>query len=451
MSVKRFQFCIGLLLAISLSVPAAASFPWFGRDKTPPSTSTLTNQLKSPDAKERAKAARELGKNGDASAVPALASALMDPSTDVRQEVVVALSQIHTPASLNALISATRDTDPDVRLLAVRGVTGYYTGQSLNTGFQGFLKRAYKHVKSHFVPSNLTVDPGTLVNPQVVSALVKVMSDTRSIEPAREAAKSLGILLARSAVPDLVKAAHSNDADLTLEALNSLAKIKDRSAGPQLVDLLNSPNQDVMRNAALTVGILRTRQAVPKLQAIFENDSDQKDREAAIQGLAFIGDPVSNPIFTKALWSDDKAIRTSAAEGFARSADAKALPDLQKAMSVEKDEGVQLALDYAFAAIGKVNYIPDMVNELDSKRYRDVARSYLIELARNPKYLSMLYPFLSVHDATIRKNLCTVLVYSGNQSSIPYLERLSRDSDGDVAAEALRALRAIRYRSSGTA
>ena len=65
---------------------------------------------KSSDAGKRAKAARELGKARDASAIPALAEALSDPSEKVRREVVLALAQIHQSETLDALIKATQDT-----------------------------------------------------------------------------------------------------------------------------------------------------------------------------------------------------------------------------------------------------------------------------------------------------------------------------------------------------
>ena len=65
------------------------------------------------------------------------------------------------------------------------------------------------------------------------------MKNTRDSGGSREATKGLGILLAQSATPDLVVAAHSSDSDLAREALNSLAKIKDRDSGPKLVDLLD--------------------------------------------------------------------------------------------------------------------------------------------------------------------------------------------------------------------
>jgi len=42
--------------------------------------------------------------------------------------------------------------------------------------------------------------------------------------------------------------------------------------------------------------------------------------------------------------------------------------------------------------------------------------------------------------------LARVLAASGDQSSVPYLDKISRDSDQQVAQEGLRALRSLKAR-----
>jgi HEAT repeat protein len=230
----------------------------------------LLEQLKSPNADQRAKAASELGKRGESSVVPALTAVLNDPSAKVRREVVVALAEIRGDAALDGLITASRDTDPQVRVVAVDALSGYYLGRAPTIGMMGGLKRATETGTDEKV----RIDPGVAVDPKVITALQVAMEDIRSIEAARHAAKGLGILMAKSTVPALVKAAHSPDEGLALEALNSLGKIKDPSAGPQLIDLADSPKKAVKQDAVLTVGILRTRSAASKLQLLAQNVPD---------------------------------------------------------------------------------------------------------------------------------------------------------------------------------
>jgi len=414
-------------------------------------TNPLASQLKSPDEKVRIRAARDIGKAQDASAIPALAEALSDPSEKVRREVILALAQIHQPGTLDALIKATRDGDEGNRVLAVQSLVGYYTGVVPTPGISSFLKKEVKRAQPRSTPEVTRIDPGLAVDPNVVTALDATLKDTRSNHASREAAKGLGILVAQAAVPDLVKAAHSSDKTLSLEALDALSKIEDRSAGVGLVDLLDSPDKDIQQQACVTVGILRTGQAAPKMQSIFESNPDRKSKEKAMEGLAYLGAPASNPLFTKALESDDKVIRTSAAEGLARSADPKTLPDLEKAAQAERDADAKLAMEFAITALGKFDYLSDLVDELSSKTRGDVAQPYLIELARNPSFLPKLYPYLQSPNAGVRNRLCIVLMFSGDQSSLEQLDRLSHDPNGDVSAQALRAKRALRARLEAAA
>jgi len=399
----------------------------------------------------RAKAADDLGKAGDRTTIPALGDALKDASPKVRHEVVLALAQFHQSDVLPPLEAATKDVDDGVRMTAVQCLVGYYTGNLPPSGWTGFMKKNWQRATSHFQADDSKIDPGVNVDPSVVTTLVGVMKDTRSNAASREATKGLGILLARAAAPDLVVTAHSSDADLSREALNSLGKIKDRDSGPKLVDLLDSPNKDIKRDACVTVGILRTKDAVAKLQTIFQSDPDQKDKAAAMQGLAYLGDKVSVPVFTPALWNDNKDIRQGAAEGLARAADPQCLSELQRADLAEKDEGPKLAMEYALAALGKDDALRDVVSELGSKVHGDVARVYLTELTRNPSFLTKLYPYLQSPENGVRKRLCVVLMYSGDQSSLAQLDRLEHDTDGDVAKAALNAKRAIRARMDSPA
>jgi len=182
------------------------------------------------------------------------------------------------------------------------------------------------------------------------------------------------------------------------------------------------------------------------LQSIFENDPDEKAKVAAMQGLAYLGDKVSVPLFTKALWNDNKDIRQGAGEGLARAADPQSMGELEKAVTAEKDASPKLAMEFALTALGKEDAMSDLVSELSSKIRGDVAVSYFTELARNPAFLPKLYPYLQSPDSGIRKRLCVVLMYSGDQGSLQQLDRLGHDPDNDVAAAALRAKRAIHAR-----
>jgi len=94
--------------------------------------------------------------------------------------------------------------------------------------------------------------------------------------------------------------------------------------------------------------------------------------------------------------------------------------------------------------------LSDLVNELSSRTRWDVAQPYLIELARIPGLLPKLYPYFQSPNADVRKRLCMVLMFGGDQTSLDQLDRLSHDPNSDVAAEALQAKRGLRARLEAT-
>lgn len=429
---RLLLFAVLGLLVFSIGAGAQAQAP------------SLLEQLKSPNSDQRAKAASELGKKGESSAVPALTAALNDPSAKVRREVVVALAEIRGDAALDGLIAASRDTDPQVRVVAVDALSGYYLGRAPSIGLMGGIK----HATETGADEKVRIDPGVAVDPKVIAALQVALEDTRSIEAARHAAKGLGILMAKSAVPALVKAAHSPDEDLALEALNSLGKIKDPSAGPQLVDLLKSSKKAVKQDAVLTVGILRTRSAASQLQLLAQNDTDKKTRRNAFEGLAYIGDPVSYDLFIRTLGEKEKTYRAYAAQGLGRIGDKRAIPELQKALAAETDGAARLAEEFALTKLGE-SRLGELVAGLGSSNWQP-ALAYLIELGGDPQVATQLPTYLSNKDANIRQRLCTVLMYVGNTASVAPLEQASKDSNNTVASEALRALRAVRSRTGTT-
>lgn len=446
-----------VLAAIASAVPYGTATPQASTSpgtqaKAPsrPVSGTDIDDLRNPNPKIRAKAAQEIGDAGDPSAVPALIYVLNDSSPRVRRQVVVALASIRVTQSLKGLIQATSDSDSDVRWLAVKGIEGYYTGETPKTGFRGYMEWQYRNAKKTFFGNPIRITPGTGVDPAAVSALDRVMMDSHQPRAAQEATKALGILLARQAVPDLVITAHGPSEDLAREALNSLAKIQDVSAGPKLVDLLSSSNENIRRDAAVTVGILRTHSAVPRLQALYQNGPDKETRQKALEGLAYIGDPVSVPIFLKALYEKDASIRRYAAEGLARAKDPKTLPDLMRDAPAEKNADVRLALEFAITNQGRNDYLSSIVESLDSGQ-ADSAQAYLVELAHSPGFLKQLYPYMNSRNAQVREHLCNVLMYAGDDASIAQLQPLSHDNNSDVAAAAMRAMSAIRSRGGASA
>lgn len=404
--------------------------------------------LSSPDPKVRVKAARALAKSGSES-IAQLIPLLKDSSVDVRREAVRSIIAIGTQHSLDPLITATHDNDPEVQIRAVDGLVNFYVPGYVESGT---LQKLSSAVHSGFDRENRQVIDGYVtVRPEVVRAIAPLVRGGASPEVRMHAARALGVLRGRAALPDLIAALKSKDTGVIFESLIAIQKIRDTSAGPSVMFLLHDLEERVQVAAIETVGILRTADALEDLQHIYDQAKSDRVRRTALGSLAMLADPASRVLFQNGLTDKSDGIRASAAEGFARVKNPANRPTLEKAFNEEKKMGPRLADAFALAAMGNLQTtelapLTYLVNTLNSKGYRDVALPYLMELARDAAVRPALYGYLKTGTREEKVGLARALAVSGDRSSVAPLQGLTKDTDPAVAEEAIRALRTLQAR-----
>ncbi len=440
------RFFVALFLAFVLSTSA---------QNTPPPLPPPQNQAPAPaeDAKERAKAVREYAK-GDSASIEKLASYLSDPDIDVRVEAVKGIDQIGGPGSVDPLVRALSDNDPEVQIRATDGLVNFYLPGYLQTG--GLLKRASAAVKAHFTDTNdQVIDPWVEVRPDVIRALGKVVRGASSMHARADAARAIGILRGRAAIPDLMQAMRTKDDEVMYESLNALQKIHDPTVAPQITWLLHDLSDRIQIKALETTGLLQNRAALPDVRNALDHAHNQKVRRAALEAIALMPDDSVHGLLVSYLDNKDDQLRCSAAEGLARlknSADEQAL---QHVFQNDKKTAPRLGAAFGLVALGhregtEFGPLRYLVSNLNSAGYRDVTRPYLTELARDPAVRQALYPMLQGASKDEKTGLAEVFARSGDKDSLPYLQTISRDPDADVAQEGLRALRTLQARTSAT-
>jgi len=403
------------------------------------------DDLKSEDARRRAKAAEELGRQKDVSSLEPLRGLLKDSERSVRAEAVAAIVEIGTQHSLDALIQATRDPEPSIQILAVDGLVNFYYPGYVQTGWTSTLKRFGTGLKGRFTDINTQViDPYVQVLPEVVEAIGRVAAGGTSMESRALAARALGILRARIAVPQLVAALKTKDTEVLLEALRAFEKIGDRSAGPQFSFLLRDLHEKVQVAAIDATGHLQNREAIPVVQDVLKSSRKKSVRRAALVALAKMPDPASKALYLQYL--HDKYLRAAAAEGVGRLADPADRERLKKAFETERSESPRLSMAFALIHLGELDYLAYLLDGLNSTFHRGEARPFLIELARKPEVLERLYEPLRNGSNDQKKNLAQVVAISGNAASVSHLEQLSHDPHPEVAQEAIRAVKSLKAR-----
>jgi HEAT repeat protein len=403
------------------------------------------------DTKQRARAARELGKQGP-DAIPQLLPYISDHDVSVRIEAVKALDEIGGPKTIEPLLKLVNDPDPEIEIRATDGLVNAYLPGFLKTGLSGTLQRAGNSIKAKFSDSNdQVIDAFVEVRPDVIAALGKLVRTGAGTEARANAARALGILRGRAAIPDLIEALHSKDDSVMFESLNALEKIRDPEAAPRIAFLLRDLEEKIQIAALTTTGILLNREAEPDVRNAFQHARSVKVRRTALTALAMLGTPEDHAIFLQNLSDKDDNLRSAAAEGLARIKNPSDRPTLEGTFKNEHKMGPRLAAAFALVSLGNLDTgefspLRYLINTLNVRSYQGVALAYLTELSRDLKVRLAIYPMLPRATKEEKIQLCTVFARSGDKDTLPYLETLSVDPDKDVASEAVRSLRTLRAR-----
>jgi HEAT repeat protein len=399
----------------------------------------------------RPKDVREIAKPGS-SAIPRLQELLKNPSRDVRLEVVKQLTDIGTQRSLDPLIQAAGDNDPEVQMRATDGLVNFYMPGYVQSGIGGSLRRVGTSIKGKFTDVNdQVVEPYVVVRPEVITALGSLARGGGSMDVRANAARAIGILRGRAAIPDLVEAAHSKNSDVIYESLIALEKIRDESAGPRITFLLHDLDPKVQMAAVEATGLLRNSAAVPELTDVFNRARDIKVKRATLTALAMLPAESSRSLYQQYLRDKDDRLRAAAAEGFARLRNPADLPMLEKAWQDEAKTPPRLSLAFAQVMLGKLDMgefspLRYLVNMLNSASYKGEAFPFLVELARDAKVRQELYPPLATGTKDEKIGLSGVLARSGDSASVVELQKLANDPDPEVAKESLKAVRTLQAR-----
>jgi HEAT repeat protein len=385
-----------------------------------------------------------LGERRLHAAVPALLEALRnDTDPRVRAEAAVALGKIKDAQTLPPLIEALREPDAEVRRAVLRALLLFYIEEDIEFVFAR--RRGLDRFNPFLETDEPTmVLPGTEVAPAVLQALADAMRDDARVDNRRAAVRALGVLRGESMVSAMVEAL--GDAALREDIFRVLAKFGRPEYGLHVLPYLDDPDANVRRQAIETLGRLRTREAVTPLMARYRaarprQDADQQTRILA--ALAYIGDPISEPVFRESLDHPSAERRRFAAEGLGR-CEAKAYQDqLFNRRLTEKDKRVRLAQAFALYRLGRREFLQEVVKQLDSRQYGEQAETYLLSLTQTAD----LHPYLRGAGPRGTERMLRALGQVGTREDLPVLRSLLGERDRRVVNAANRAIRQIEART----
>jgi HEAT repeat protein len=377
---------------------------------------------------------------------------LNSAAVDTRVEVIRQLIAIGGKDTIDPLIQGTRDTDPEVQIRATDGLVNFYLPGYVKQGLGSTFVKATNSIRAKFSDSNdQMIDAFVIVRPEVIAALAALVRAGATLDSRANACRAVGILRGQGAVPDLIEALRTKDNRVMYESLVAMQKIRDPQAGPRIVYLLRDLDDKVQSAAIETAGLLLAKDALPALRGILASPRNKVAERSALAALALMPEPQDRNLLKSYLSAKDDKNRAAAAEGLGRAGEPADKPVIERVWKEEEKMLPRLGAAFGLVMQGEIGLsdaapLRYLVNTLNSSAYREVATAYLVEAARREDVRHALYGPLEqgVREEKIR--LCRVLAASGDTSSVPVLEKASRDGDGDVAQEGLRALRSLRSR-----
>lgn len=352
--------------------------------------------------------------------------------------------------TIEQLIASAKSNIPETQIQATDGLVDQYLPGYIKTGLSGMISKAGTSFKGKFTDVNTqTIAPWVQVRPDVVEALGRVATGGASFLARANAARALGILRAKAALPQLGETLKSRDTQVLYECLIALQKIRDPNTAPLFLHLISDLDEKIQITAMETAGVLAAKPAAAAIQEVFQKTRNNKVRRMALTSLAMIGDASSRPVFEQYFNDKDDQLRGSAAEGFGRMRVATDRARIEQAFQSEKKTGPKLSQAFAAALLGNRTLAPGtpvsyLIDQLDSRFFHDTAKPFLVELARDSEVRKSLYPAIRGASRKEKIRLAQALAISGDAETVKVLEALSLDSDTEVAAEGLTAVRALK-------
>jgi HEAT repeat protein len=395
----------------------------------------LVANLKSPTARTRQEAARQLGESRRREAVAPLSALVRDEDPRVRLQMVQALAGLRDVSGIATLVTALEDGDRRVRDEAISAIVEIYTDRSRSGPVGRFLGLFSDEAPRASVP------PFTDVDPSVFRGLSRALTD-EDAGIRTDAAYAIGILGGGSSIPDLVKALQDPSADVRAAAAAAVGKTGTRAEGRALIPLLADTSASVRDRALQAIGVLRVPEAAPALRELFEQNRRRDLGTRALAALARAGDPAQADLLRELLSSSDPEHRRLAVEGLARVSEPSARREFEVGFQREGNADIRMAYAFGIARLGGRSFLDSLVLPLGGGGRRgERANELLLELG--PGIAPDLYPYLNDADPGVRGAVAELLAALGDTEALSRLQPLLADPDSRVADRANRAIRRL--------
>jgi HEAT repeat protein len=430
-------------------------------------------------------------------AVPALIKALKDPSKDVQRSILSALGELGGLEAARELVRL-RPTDPD----ASKALYNFSRGElwpvilpMLKSPDAGTRKNAVEaagiggvvQAIPDLLPLLDDADPeirlGTMRTlngfntVRSIPGLLRRLGGEERRDIRLEAARDLGWLRAREAIPGLTALLRSSDAEERVAAAGALAPMGVKEAVAESLALLRHESAAIQRNAAWIAADAGEPEVLPLLLRYLESNDDGI-RQLALSGLIRLKSLESIPKIATLLEDGSVRIRLSAAQALGTLGAKEAVPALIKRLEDLEMFGRITALQ-ALEQLKAAEALPAILLLVENHNYPQQPENFaktggqagvrymLPWLKQDPtrrrfaldvlaalgskEWIADLLPLLKDEDAGVRSGAALAAGILGTKEAIPALIALLQDGNEDLRRNAVRALADLKAAAASTA
>ena len=373
---------------------------------------------------------------------------LRNPDPKMRLAAVQLLRESKYPEAIGPMAALVTDPLDQIQLEAIGAELSFFLVEDVPAKKRlGYVVEVRNpgRAAAAFELGPLAVWPRS-VPPELVDGLLKAVDDENP-KVRTEAIYALGTIvqtpLADASAGQLIKALDHYDPSIRAAAARVVGRLNVTSAGDTLIKAINDSQAPVRFAAMRALGAIQDRRAIAALTEQFTYYGKGEGAWSALDALARLADPSSIPLFKSRLADRDPFLRRAAAEGLGRTGDSSEVPALEIGAGNDGAETVRAAMAFALQKLGR-NYIPRLVESLDSDKMAPQIAGYIFELG--PSIATVLLPHLQDPSPAIRGNVATVLGAIGGEATLAALQPLTEDKDRAVAQAATRAIERLKAR-----
>lgn len=373
---------------------------------------------------------------------------LRNPDPRVRLAAVQLLRESKYPEAIGPLAALVVDPVDQIQLEAISAELSFFMLEDVRTRKRvaGFVEvRNPGRAAAAFDMGPLAVATH-VAPPELVDALLRAVDDENA-KVRSEAIYTLGAIakepLTDAQSTQLIKALDHYDPAIRAAAGRVIGRLNVANAGDALLKAVNDSQAPVRYAAMRALGQIHDKRSAPALTEQLNFYGKGEGAWSALDALAHLADPSSVPLFKARLADKDPFLRRAAAEGLGRTGDTSELPALEIGAGNDVSENVRAAMAFALQKLGR-NYVPRLVESLDSPKTAPQVAEYFLELGTT--VTAPLLSHLQDPSPQIRANVSAVLGGIGDASTIAALQPLTQDKDREVAQAAARAIERINAR-----